>query len=539
MLALALSVMEIVANPHLRIAWPQFHASRRARRWLTAAGLVLLAGLMTGIWFVGQNWPFRYRKIHPVLEDVFGSQIHIAHYHRVYFPHPGFIATGITLRARSSSAQTPIGTIGTLLVQGNWEDLFLLRDRLRLVDASAVHFILPPPGSRDAQQDFPAGSGSGFTGPQTDIEQLFIHESTLDILRDNGKRFTFPVHWLRVWNLHRGQPMTFAVDMDNALPYGRILASGSFGPLNSSAVDNTPLCGWFNFKNVRLSDVGELQGRLRATGSFRGQIGAIQVDAHSDTPDFAVSDSHPTPVAGSIQCTINGMNGDVVYRAIEARTGSTIVEASGSTAGTPGKSTRLDIVVRKGRAEDLLRPFFTMPVPISGPAALHAHVDLAPTNPNRGFLDRLHVTGAFDTPSEEVTEPDLRKKLTAFSLRAQNLKVPSKDSPAPAVGAISSLEGPVTIEKGIARTPDLLFRVPGARARLSGTLNFNSSAVHLTGKLTTQADLSDVTTGFKSILLEAFDPLFRHHHKHGAVVPIAITGTPGHYKVTQNFLHSK
>ncbi|HUY94955.1 MAG TPA: AsmA-like C-terminal region-containing protein [Terracidiphilus sp.] len=533
--------MDIAAHLHPRIAWPHFRLSRFARRCVNAGGLVLLAGVMIGIWFVGQNWPFRYRKIHPLLEDVFGSQIHIAHYRRNYFPHPGFIATGLTLRPRTGPGEHSIGTIGTLYVQANWIDIFCLRDRLRLVEATGMHIILPPPGSRQAQQDYPSGSGSSFTGPTAVIEQLFIHASTLEIQRKNGKRLTFPVHWLRVWNLHRGAPMTFAVNMDNPLPYGHLLASGSFGPLNPRAIQETPVSGWFKFEDVKLSDVGELKGILDSTGSFHGQLGAIDATAQAKVRGFAVKNGNEIPVSGSIQCTVNGMNGDVVYHAMEARTGSSLVQATGSTAGTPGKATRLDLVVRQGRAEEILRPFIRKPVPIAGAAALHAHVDLDPTQPDHGFLDRLHVTGAFDIPAEEVTKPDLRKSLSAFSLRAQDKKVPDsvKDLPGPAAGAISSLQGPVTIEKGIARTPDLRFEVPGAQARLSGTFNFRTTAVHLTGKLTTHADLSDITSGFKSVLLEAIDPLFRHHRKHGAVIPVALTGTTDHYKVTQNFGHKK
>ena len=533
--------MDIAAHLHPRIAWPHFRLSRFARRCVNAGGLVLLAGVMIGIWFVGQNWPFRYRKIHPLLEDVFGSQIHIAHYRRNYFPHPGFIATGLTLRPRTGPGEHSIGTIGTLYVQANWIDIFCLRDRLRLVEATGMHIILPPPGSRQAQQDYPSGSGSSFTGPTAVIEQLFIHASTLEILRKNGKRLTFPVHWLRVWDLHRGAPMTFAVNMDNPLPYGHLLASGSFGPLNPRAIQETPVSGWFKFEDVKLSDVGELKGILDSTGSFHGQLGAIDATAQAKVRGFAVKNGNEIPVSGSIQCTVNGMNGDVVYHAMEARTGSSLVQATGSTAGTPGKATRLDLVVRQGRAEEILRPFIRKPVPIAGAAALHAHVDLDPTQPDHGFLDRLHVTGAFDIPAEEVTKPDLRKSLSAFSLRAQDKKVPDsvKDLPGPAAGAISSLQGPVTIEKGIARTPDLRFEVPGAQARLSGTFNFRTTAVHLTGKLTTHADLSDITSGFKSVLLEAIDPLFRHHRKHGAVIPVALTGTTDHYKVTQNFGHKK
>ena len=121
-----------------------------------------------------------------------------------------------------------------------------------------------------------------------------------------------------------------------------------------------------------------------------------------------------------------------------------------------------------------------------------------------------------------MTEADLRKQLAAFSQRAQGHKVPDppNGSPAPDSDAISSLEGPVAVDKGIARSPDLRFQVPGAKARLSGTFNFENRAVHLTGKLATQAELSGDTTGFKSILLKPLDPFFKKH-KHGAVIPIA------------------
>lgn len=505
-----------------------------------AVGFVLLAGLMTGIWLLGQNWPFRYRLVHPLLEDVFGSQVIIRHYHRVYFPHPGFIATDITIRRKSAPDQPPIGTVSTFFVQGRWSDLFLLRDRVQMVEVSGLHLILPPPGSRAAQEDFPAGSSSSFTGPDTEIGLFQAHDAVLDILRDNGKRFTFPIHWLRIANMQRGHAMQFDVVMDNALPYGSIAAAGSFGPLNPNVVGQTPVSGRFTFDHVHLSDVGELQGLLSATGEFHGQLGALQTSAQTVTPDFGVAGGHPTLVTGSILCTINGLDGDVNYHAIEARTGSTVVEVSGNTAGTPGKVTELEIVVRKGRAEDLLHPFMTKPVSITGPAALHVHAHLDPTNPNRGFLDRLHVSGAFQVPAEQMTEADLRKQLAAFSQRAQGHKVPdpSNGSPAPAVNAISSLEGPIAVDNGIARSPDLRFQLPGAKARLSGTFNFENCAVHLTGKLATQAELSGDATGFKSILLKPLDPFFKKH-KHGAVIPIAVTGMPGNYKVTQNILHSK
>ena len=46
-------------------------------------------------------------------------------------------------------------------------------------------------------------------------------------------------------------------------------------------------------------------------------------------------------------------------------------------------------------------------------------------------------------------------------------------------------------------------------------------------------DISHTTTGFKSFLLKPLAPFFKKKNA-GAVVPIAVTGTPGHYQVSQD-----
>ena len=53
-----------------------------------------------------------------------------------------------------------------------------------------------------------------------------------------------------------------------------------------------------------------------------------------------------------------------------------------------------------------------------------------------------------------------------------------------------------------------------------------------------ESDISHVTTGFKSVLMKPLIPFFKKDNA-GAVIPIAITGGPGGYKVTQNIAHRK
>jgi hypothetical protein len=519
---------------------PHRHPQKRLRpKWLVITGILVLAGVMVGIWFAGQNWPFRYRKMKPMLEEVFGSQVQIAHYHRVYFPNPGFIATGLTIRRKSAPDQPPVGTVQTLFVHSRWIDLILLHKHIQLVEMTGLHIVLPPPGSEAAQEEFPSGSTSDFRGPETPIARLEIHASTLDILRQNGSRFTFPIHHLHLENLARDTQVTYAVDMDTPMPFGAIRASGNFGPLNVKTVGETRVSGRFTYDHVRLHDAGKLHGVLGSSGTFEGPLSSIHAAADAQVPDFAVDDGQPTPLAGHIDCTVSGLTGDVQYHALAVTAGNSTVRATGSTAGSGGKTTTLNIAVDQGRAEDILHPFLNKPVPIKGPVRLHAHVYLAPSREG-AFLHRLQVDGAFDVTKEVITDRETERSLSAFSVRAQGGKAPDphKDESAPLPTELSSLTGPTTIRDAVLTTRGLTFKVAGAQASLSGTFNLHTSAAYLVGDVTTKADIAHDATGWKSILLKPLAPFFRKK-KAGAVIPIAITGTPGHYKVTQNIGHTK
>jgi hypothetical protein len=58
------------------------------------------------------------------------------------------------------------------------------------------------------------------------------------------------------------------------------------------------------------------------------------------------------------------------------------------------------------------------------------------------------------------------------------------------------------------------------------------------GDVSIQSDVSHAATGVKSMLLKPLIPFFKKHNA-GAKIPIAITGSPNQYKVTQDILHNK
>ncbi|MGH9586696.1 MAG: AsmA-like C-terminal region-containing protein [Acidobacteriaceae bacterium] len=505
---------------------------RRHKKLVWALCALFVAAAVTGGFFAEKYWPYRYRNVKPLLQQVFASKVTISHYRRTYFPHPGFVAKELTLRRNLSPGSAPIGSARDLVVQGTWTDLLLLRKRVMLVDIVGLHLVIPPMGSSELQKDFPVGSSADFAGPSMSVQELHVHRAVLDIMRTDGSRYSYAIKEAIIRNLRMGQPISYFLDMRNSAPLaGHIVARGSFGPLIPKNLGATPLSGKFTFGPANLNQVGELHGTMSGKGHFSGRLTSIEGYATANVTDFAVSDGRPAAVSGSLQCTVNGLNADVVLHTMAVKTGETTIHAGGDMVGWP-KVIDMDLTVAKGRAQDVLRPFLHDSSPITGVVWLKSHAHLAPAGPGTAFLKRLTMEGHFDVPDERVTIPSTEKMLSQFSERAQGEK---QDDDA---DVLSSLEGPATIRNGLVSTRGLMFEVPGAKAKLHGWYNLSSGAVHLDGTMKMKSDISHAETGFKSLLLKPLAPFFKKK-KAGAVVPIAITGKPNHYKVSSNFLHQK
>jgi len=504
----------------------------RRHWWMLVAGAAVLVVVGGFGWVVNAKWPYRYKKVKPMLENVFASHITIEKYHRIYFPNPGFVADGITLRRNSAPHLPPVGSIEHVRVEGRWMDLLLLRNRVKRVEADGLHVVLPPVGSEANRQDFPKGSAGDFTGPKIAVGELDIYNALLDLMRADGQRYSFPIFRLVLGDLHQGQAVTYRLKMRNAIPAGDITAHGMLGPVRADDVGQTPVSGEYAFTGVKLEDVHGLRGVLESKGKFHGNLGGIEVETDADVPDFAVGHGKPRRLHGTAQVAVNALNGDVTLHAVDLRTGRTDVHAEGAVAGTP-KTTALDIIVKHGRAEDILQPFMQGRPPITGPVQLHTKARLGAAAPGRTFFQRLTMDGQFMVPQEKITNPNTAKSLTAFSERAQGGHETAQEVSDDEPQAISSLTGVVAVRNGIAHAKALRFELPGVEARLSGDFDLRNQNVRMAGDLQMQADISHAATGFKSVLLKPLAPFFRKKHE-GAQVPIAISGAPHQYKVSQN-----
>ena len=71
--------------------------------------------------------------------------------------------------------------------------------------------------------------------------------------------------------------------------------------------------------------------------------------------------------------------------------------------------------------------------------------------------------------------------------------------------------------------PSVTFDVPGAAVELNGHYALRPETLEFHGNLFMDAKVSQTTTGFKSMLLKAIDPLFRKNGR--TVIPIKIGGS--------------
>jgi len=88
----------------------------------------------------------------------------------------------------------------------------------------------------------------------------------------------------------------------------------------------------------------------------------------------------------------------------------------------------------------------------------------------------------------------------------------------------TDLEGKFLLQGGILSFSQLNFHIPGTHADLTGKYSLDGATFDFHGLLKTDAKLSQMTTGWKSILLKAADPFF-HKRGAGAEIPFKITGT--------------
>jgi hypothetical protein len=498
---------------------------KRTLVWALAAA-ALVAAICAALVLTAGSWlsPIAKREILETLKRQYHSDVEIRSLDITFTPHPHATGEGLVFRAKDRAGAPPLFTLRRFEADAGWMGLLLSPHRISFLrlDGLEIHV------ARGAQQSPQAGAAGKPPAPSLVFEEVVADGTRLEILPLDASKLPlqFDIYKLSLTSPGAERPMHYRAQLRNAKPPGIIDANGDFGPWNALDPGQTGVTGKYLFSNADLSVFKGISGRLSSQGEFHGQLGKIEVNGETDTPDFEVSvGGHLMHLRTTFSATVDGTNGDTLLHPVNAQFGHTKVVAQGKIIGAqsgghgvPGKTILLDASVQDGDVADILRMGVkSEPPPMNGRIRFHAKIRIPP---GAGDIpDRLELNGQFEIAGGRFTNAKLEHTLSTISARTQGQTDGPTDN-----AAASDFQGNFVLRNGLMTLSGFSFHIPGATVRLDGAYGLKTEQLNFRGTVTTEVRLSQMTTGLKSKLLRMVDPIFSRHGT-GAVIPIHIGGT--------------
>jgi hypothetical protein len=335
----------------------------------------------------------------------------------------------------------------------------------------------------------------------------------------------FEISDLRLRDIGPGLPLRFDATLVNPKPVGAIHSTGQFGPLNEKSPRDSAVAGDYSFTHADLGTLPGIGGMLSSTGKYSGKLGRIEVDGQTDTPDFQIAVSgHRVPLHTDFHAIVDGTDGDTYLDPVKA----TVLHSSFTARGKivriknpRGHDVELEVVLGRARVEDLLKLGVKTDPPImTGVIAMRTKLSLPAGGEDVG--KRLELEGDFHLPAAHFTNDKVQGRVDLLSLRSRGTSGVAKGQAEQAV--TSDLKGTFILSHEVLFFSYLHFLVPGTHADMSGKYSLDGDTFDFHGLLRLNAKLSQMTTGWKSILLKPVDPFF-HKDGAGAEIPFTISGT--------------
>ena len=501
---------------------------RRRTRWAAAVVIFFFSAVVVEAALIASHWPFTRSAVSKSLREQARGEIKIHAFEQFFFPRPGCVARGLEIHRGPGSSGPPLITVDRLTVFGDYGGLLTFSKHLQEVRAEGVHIRVP-------RHDPASSVGNGGSPPKISMDKFIAERTVLEFTPENpgDQPYRIEIHRAVLSPANASAVMSFDASLRVPEPPGEVRASGRFGPWQERDPYLSPVRGTFRFDDADLGKFEGLKGTLRSTGRFEGTVADIGVTGETEVPDFEIrSTGHRVDVKARFQANVNGRNGDVTLRRVDAKLLNTTVVAEGTVAARGGgeaKTLSLNMEVKNGRIQDLLRLVSSRSPGLNGPVGLRFRVTLPPGG--QRFLRRLRLTGVMGVRGGRFQNPETQQKLEQISRNA----IDGEDDPAEVV---SDLWGNISAADGVARLSGVSFRVPGASAILSGTYHLITHRVDLHGTAKLDEKLSQTSKGIKSFLLKALDPFFRKK-EHLSVVPVRVTGTYGHASVNLDLNRSR
>lgn len=463
------------------------------------------------------------RRLRPatirLLEQRFNSDVELDRLHVQVFPTMAIEGGGLVLRHRERPDLPPLITIERFTIESSVRELWTRHiDRLRV---DGLHITIPPRRGQDMPA-IPKSAGAG-DDPDVLIHELIADNGLLTITSKQAGKDPreFKLAHLRFEDLQFDQATTFEAELSNPVPEGIIHTVGTFGPWAREDPSLTPIAGNFRFA-ADLGTINGIGGALEAEGTFNGPLERIQTEGHTKTHDFHLSTGGATfPLLVNYKAVVDGTSGDTILDSVEAELGESHISASGAivkSKGVKGHRISLETRARHGRLEDFVR--LTTRVknsPMVGRVDVTAKLDIPAGE--REVIERMDLAGSFTVASATFTSKTVQDRVDELSRRGLG-----RPTDASVDNVASNMRGTFRLSNGTLALKSLTFQVDGAQVRLAGGYDIRRERLDFAGELRLQAKVSQTQTGWKSIVLKVFDPVFRRDGA-GTVLPITITGT--------------
>ena len=422
----------------------------------------------------------------------------------------------------AAGAKDPIIAVQAFEFHAGLMGLFLKPTHIRTVHVRGLTIHIPPKSMRE--QGAPHSRRKAKI--KIVVSELVFDDSQLIIGTDKPNREpkVFDLKHIVLFEVGANAPSPYDARLTNPLPKGEIHAVGTFGPWNTETPGDSTVTGHYTFENVDLSTLKGIGGLLSSVGDFDGQLDKINVHGTANVPNFSLDTAnHPVPLQAKFSAIVDGTSGDTFLQPVEAKLGKSELTCSGAVVNVKGKghTIDLDVDVPAGRIQDFLQlAVKTQPVVMTGILGMKTKLHIRPGK--ESVTQKLGLDGTFRLKRMHFTNPDLQDKIDMLSLRAQG---DPKDAKPGADDVNSSMTGKFKMGDGKLDLQNLNYAMPGATVHLTGVYTLDGKKFDFTGKVRTDAKLSQmVASRWKGWMLKVADPFF-HKHGAGAEIPVKVTGT--------------
>jgi hypothetical protein len=393
----------------------------------------------------------------------------------------------------AAGAKAPVIEVQEFDFHAGLTGLFLKPTHVRAAHVQGLAINIPPKSMREKGQDKQHRGKIKIA-----VDEIVFDDSRLVIGTDKPDKDpkVFELKHIVLNDVGSKSASPYDATLINAVPRGDIHAVGTFGPWDTEAPGDSTVTGKYTFQHADLSTIKGIGGMLHSVGEFTGRLERIEVQGTADVPDFSLDTAdHPVPLETKFSAIVDGTTGDTID---------------------------LDIDVPAGRIQDFLQlAVRTQPVVMTGILTMKTKLHIRPGK--ESVTQKLGLKdGSFTLKQMHFTNPDMQDKVDMLSLRAQG---DPKDAKPGAEDVSSRMTGSFQMGNGKLDFEDLNFAMPGATVRLAGVYTLDGKKFDFTGKVRTDAKLSQmVASRWKSWMLKVADPFF-HKHGAGAEIPVKVTGT--------------